>query len=98
MEKFYFTFGCDEKQIHDGGLIVIEANNYYEAREKFVEKYGIDKDGCLPFAFQYTEEQFKQTSMYKRGKNFNHGEWGNSITLDNYESVFDAVSDKTFKE
>ena len=74
--KFYFTFGSDpENQIHVGGWVVIEAKDYFKAREKFVERYGLNKDNSAPFAFQYTEEEFKNTIMYKQGSNFGHGEW-----------------------
>ena len=76
MSKFYFTFGSDDElQLHVGGWIVIEADDYYDARVKFTEKYGVTEGGYLPFAFQYSEEEFKQTNMYRRGQNLGHGEW-----------------------
>lgn len=50
MKKFYFTFGSGQE--HEGCYHVIEAENWGEAREFMVNKFG------TKWAFQYTEEEW----------------------------------------
>ena len=50
MKKYYFTFGFS--QLLENHFIVINANNYKEAREIMIKQFG----NC--WAFQYTEEQW----------------------------------------
>ena len=72
-KPFYFTFGVAGKsegsQLYDGGYLVIYAESERKAREMFEFRYGLNKDGLLPFAFDYTEEQWKQSvSKYYEGQ------------------------------
>lgn len=56
MEKFYFTYGSNHRDIYGHSLgrryTVIEAESYWEARNKFVALRG------LTWSFQYTEQEF----------------------------------------
>lgn len=58
MEKFYFTFGEHPEYPYQDGYITIEANSWYEARDIFAQRFGLTRAGYLPFAFQYTREEW----------------------------------------
>lgn len=73
--KYYFTFGADSGHAHCGGWVVIEAKDYDSAREEFDERYGLSSTGVSRFAFQYDEDSFKKTIMFKQNSNWGHGEW-----------------------
>ena len=75
MKRYYFTFGSEGAE--SGGWLVIEADNLADAQEKFITFYGPKayRDGCLNYCSAYTEDEFKQTSMYKNG-NLSQWEWG----------------------
>ena len=62
---YYFTFGsCG--QLFEGGWVRIQADSINEAQQKFIDHYG-DKawkdNGTLNYAFSYSENHFKTTSM-----------------------------------
>ena len=75
MDNYYFTFGTGKDFPYQGGWVVVKANSYGEARNKFKEKFGT-RDGYLPFAFQYSEEEFELSGMDKRG---NFGEFCHEV-------------------
>lgn len=84
--RFYFTFGLDENMPFYGGWIEILANDYGEARNIFAQHYpDRGESGCLKFAFQYTEEEWKRTVMHRTGSNMGYGCWavidGEEVTV-----------------
>jgi hypothetical protein len=50
LNKYYFTFGFG--QVHQNCYTVIKAERVYDARERMVEKFG------LQWAFQYSEKEW----------------------------------------
>lgn len=50
MEKFYFTFGNGHE--HENKYVVIETDDYEEAREEMFSRFG------NKWAFQYTEDEW----------------------------------------
>lgn len=52
MSKFYFTFGCGIDKPRRNCYTVIEADNWDEARNLMIDKFGKD------WAFQYTENEW----------------------------------------
>lgn len=61
MEKYYFTFGCGINDPHRNCYHIEIAENYREARERMIDKFGIN------WAFQYTEDDWKISP-----KEYNH--------------------------
>lgn len=72
MKTFYFTYGTDDMQ-YKGGWTEIIAPNETTARDIFGITHARDKDGCLCCAGVYSEERFKNTTMYKKGSNLGAG-------------------------
>ena len=66
---YYFTFGS-AGQLFRGGWVRVKAGTLPEAQQKFADKYG-DRAwahrGCLNCASFYSEEEFKNTTMYESG-------------------------------
>ena len=55
MKRYYFTFGCGSDDANRNCYHIETAESYEKAREKMVEKFGVD------WAFQYTEDDWKLT-------------------------------------
>lgn len=72
MSNFYFTFTMDQ----GGGWAVVKANNIHDAIRMFqIAHPHPNGDDYVNCAFYYTEEDFKNTTMYKNRKaNFDRGE------------------------
>lgn len=47
-----FTFGCG--QLHAGKAVKIAGENFFDARQKMINKYGKE------WAFQYSEDNWKR--------------------------------------
>lgn len=75
MRKFYFTYGATGHQF-EGGWTIVQGIELDEltARDLFVAMHGL-KDGFLPCAGVYTQEQWERTSMFRTGTNMGHGLW-----------------------
>ena len=60
MKKFYFTFGSDEKFPYQNGYIVIIAEKYQDAIEKFKNTYPSRTPGdtTLNYSFDYNEVEW----------------------------------------
>lgn len=60
MKKFYFTFGSDEKFPYQNGYIMIIAEKYQDAIEKFKNTYPsrIPGDATLNYSFDYNEVEW----------------------------------------
>lgn len=73
-KKLYFTYGTSERMPFKGGWSIVEGETYEQclALYKLVHKQP-DPD-CINCAFIYTEEEFKETIMYKEG-NLGHKTW-----------------------
>ena len=67
MNKYYMTYGEDDSMPFQGGWSVIYAETENEARKKHADKYGLSKEGCLRFAFSYTEERWAESNMEDDG-------------------------------
>ena len=65
MKKYYYTFGA-EGQPYYGGWVMVVADSWDEADEKFIAQYPL-KDGFINCAFRYTEEAFLNTGMQENG-------------------------------
>lgn len=60
--RYYITFGVDSPtQPYQGGWVVVVAPDINKAVEHYLEVYR------GTYAFAYTEDEFKQTSMYTNG-------------------------------
>lgn len=68
LNKFYFTFGSDEKFPFQGGWVEVHAKDLRWAIEIFRRKYP-DRDdyGCLNCADYYSEEDFDMLETGNRG-------------------------------
>lgn len=67
MKKYYFTYPMNDRMPFRGGWTTIHAESEQEARNKHKNKYGLSDSGCLRFAFCYSEEEWKNTSMNTDG-------------------------------
>jgi hypothetical protein len=70
MKKWFFTFGTDSKFPYQNGWIEIHADSINEALAKFETRFGdkaFVRPGIYNYAFDYTEERFIQTGMFKGG-------------------------------
>lgn len=73
-EKFYFTFGNSEIQPYKNGWVIVEAPNEEIARGIFALIYPNKKDrSTLRCAFVYSEQEWKETSMYAYNDNLGAG-------------------------
>ncbi len=70
MENYYFTFGSSSTYPFQDGWITIKAPDMHLASEMFKSTYPnpYDED-MLNCAFVYSEEEFKETEMYKQQSN-----------------------------
>lgn len=105
LRTYYFTYGDDPEQPFCGGWTEVRARNMSEAvclfREKHPDKL-ISKEagyfGLLNCAFVYTEDQFKDTTMYTDGnRGFRCHERINSLVnfLTQKQSIIDKVAELT---
>ena len=67
MAKYYYTYGTDGEYPFIGGWTEVEAVSRQAANRLFRMVHPDKTPGILNCAFVYTEEQFKQTSMYMCG-------------------------------
>ena len=65
MERYYFTFGSDERFPYRYGWVEVDAPDEHKARQIFSLYYPNRADGCLNCAFVYSEEEFVKTVMFK---------------------------------
>lgn len=68
-QKYYFTFGSDERFPYHGGWVIIEAANESMARDLFQTIYPNRHENTLNCAWVYSEDAFKKTDMYKKNDN-----------------------------
>lgn len=73
MADFYFTYGSDERYPFYGGWTRITAPSINVALSIFASIHP-NRDNCLNCADYYTENEFKQTEMYKAQDNRGYGE------------------------
>lgn len=73
MAKFYFTYGY-EGYAFKGGWTVIEAGDYFNAKNAFLAYHGGYSTGCFPCSMMYDEEEFARTGMAENG-NLGAFEW-----------------------
>lgn len=60
MNKFFYTFGSDEKFSYQNGWVEVHAANWEEVHEKFRAHFPDRHSNCLNCAFFYSEEQWRQ--------------------------------------
>lgn len=70
--NYYFTFGSSPSFPYQNGWVMIQAPNKQAAIQIF-NAYYPPKSECVNCAFIYTEEEFKQTIMYKQNENLGAG-------------------------
>jgi len=63
--KYFYTFGT-KGQPYRGGWVVVVADTWDEADEKFTSRFPLE-DGLIKCAFRYTEDAFLQTPMCENG-------------------------------
>lgn len=63
MQKFYFTFGSDEKFPYPNQYLVVQAPTYHKALCGFREKHPDRTENTLNCAFVYTQDEWDQVSM-----------------------------------
>lgn len=73
MPYYYFTFGTDPGYPFQNGWVKIQAPSRREATEIFAIYFPSRDDECVNCAFIYEEEEFKETSMYKKNDNLGAG-------------------------
>ena len=74
--RYYFTLGTNEGFPFHGGWVEVVAHDLDEAIERYAKFFPPrELNGFVNCAFMYPEEQFKDTSMAKRGENMGHGCW-----------------------
>jgi hypothetical protein len=71
-KPYYFTYSTDGNQDHQGGHIIIHANDESEARVRYEELYGKNDSGFLKFAFQYSEELWNEIDDHGFNKHCHH--------------------------
>ena len=69
--KFYFTYGTDGQPFY-GGWSEVVADDQGKAIKAYTAYHPM-KNGLLNCCTVYSEEAFRNTSMYKNGKNFGFG-------------------------
>ena len=75
MQKYYFTYGTAEHFPFKGGWSVIEGElTEIQARKIFRTIHPDIHENVLNCAFVYTEDEFKNTEMWKNGDNLGNGE------------------------
>ena len=67
MKKYYITYGNGGDMPFKGGWSTIYAKEESEARQMHVNRHGLSENGCLRFAFSYSEEEFEKTGMKTAG-------------------------------
>lgn len=73
MIKMIFTYGSYSlRHPFQGGWTEVVAESQQEALRIFTDRHPL-VDGLVPCARIYTEDEFKETVMYKSGKNFGKG-------------------------
>lgn len=76
MKDFYFTYGSSESMPYKGGWSIVKANDRDQAIEIFRAVHpNAPNSVCVNCAGIYTEEHFKETSMYKKDDNLGHNCW-----------------------
>ena len=70
MQKFYFTFGSSTTFPYQNGWIIINADDLSSACDYFRKMFPNPRNkDIVNCAFIYSEEEFKETIMYKYNSN-----------------------------
>ena len=73
-KRLYFTYGTSDKMPFKGGWSIAEGKSYEECLALYKVAHPQEDPTCVNCAFIYTEDEFKETSMYKDG-NMGHKTW-----------------------
>lgn len=89
MERFYFTFGTDDKFPYQGGCVEVIASNKAKAIELFCEKYPRRESGFVNCSDIYNEEQWNEAVSHLREVNKLYGS-------KNFEHCWDVIDERPY--
>lgn len=72
INNYYFTFGDYDELPYKYGYVIIKATDYWQARSKFKERFGMTRNRTLPFMFEYDQSEWDAIIESNGGKD---NEW-----------------------
>lgn len=73
MKNYYFTFGTSPSFPYQNGWVLVQAPNRQAAIQIFSAYYPAKYELLVNCSFIYTEEEFKETIMYRDRENLGAG-------------------------
>ncbi|MDL2294668.1 hypothetical protein LJC60_08610 [Ruminococcaceae bacterium OttesenSCG-928-D13] len=67
MQKYYYTFGSDERFPYQGGWVEVQATSFTEAHAKYRSRFPDILPRCLNCSDYYDESRFEATGMLATG-------------------------------
>ncbi|MDL2327503.1 hypothetical protein LJC64_02430 [Ruminococcaceae bacterium OttesenSCG-928-A11] len=67
MQKYYYTFGSDERFPYQGGWVEVMATSFAEAHAKFRARFPDRHQNCLNCSDYYDQGRMEATEMLTTG-------------------------------